>query len=170
MPWIDVDGEPVHVVLSRKNGAIELKDADKVAIADVVRCLRQRETNEHEPRVKKASGEDSRDIVRDLVRDRLRLGATVSNERGSGRSSLQMMGAPRNAVYIWCNSMFGYPKDLARRFHRTDMRIVSPSWLTVSNLGGADNLSIVIDHAAQLNAAQWESYMFWKQRKEARGG
>ena len=51
--------------------------------------------------------------------------------RQSGRSSEQMKAAPAGAVYVWVNSMLGYPKALARAVGREDLRIVGPHMVEV---------------------------------------
>jgi hypothetical protein len=80
-------------------------------------------------------------------------GLTMSDIRGSGRTARQMQAAPPKAVFVWCNGQHYYPRALARHLGRSDIRIVSPSWVgSGRSLGCAD--TIVVDHAAVLSARQ----------------
>ena len=69
----------------------------------------------------------------------------------SGKTSEQMKAAPKGAVYVWVNSMLGYPKALARAVGREDLRIVGPHMVEV--LRGRE---MVVDHAAVLTNRQLE--------------
>ena len=71
--------------------------------------------------------------------------------RQSGRTSEQMKAAPKGAVYVWVNSILGYPKALARSLGREDLRIVGPHM--VETLRGR---VFVVDHAAVLTNRQLE--------------
>ena len=55
------------------------------------------------------------------------------------------------AVYVWVNSMLGYPKALARAVGRGDLRIVGPHMLEV-----LAHRKMVVDHAAVLTNRQLE--------------
>ena len=79
----------------------------------------------------------------------------MSGDRESGRTSQQIQAAPPQAVFVWCNGYHGYPRALARHLGRSDIRIVSPSWVgSGRSLGCAD--TIVVDHAAVLSSRQHE--------------
>ncbi len=71
--------------------------------------------------------------------------------RGTGRTRTQMITAPRDAIFVWCNSEMDYPLALAKHLNRDDLRVVSPF---IFNRGGADikglDKAIVIDHAYRL--------------------
>ena len=62
-------------------------------------------------------------------------------ERGTGKTTEQIKNAPKNAVFVWCNSHLDYPKDLAIFLERPDLKIVSPNY----DLRGTRN--IIYDHA-----------------------
>lgn len=68
-------------------------------------------------------------------------------DRGTGRTTKQMQAAPLNAVFVWCNQHLDYPKKLARRIGRDDLKIVAPNWLD-DRWMGVEILGLVIDHAA----------------------
>ena len=66
--------------------------------------------------------------------------------RGTGRTTRQMEGAPAGALYVWCNGHLEYPKHLARKLGRDDLKIVSPEHYKVTSRG-RDVGSVVLDHA-----------------------
>lgn len=83
--------------------------------------------------------------------------------RQSGRSTQQMIDAPRGAIYIWPNAIAYYPNKLAQHLRRTDLVIVSPSILD----GNAIRLSgqraeVVVDHAAVLTEDQEHALKNWR--------
>jgi hypothetical protein len=67
----------------------------------------------------------------------------------SGRTTQQMLDAPPNAIYVWCNSLPEYPKKLARQLNRPDIKVVSAAWvLREENWKGfeRDTHHVVLDH------------------------
>lgn len=64
--------------------------------------------------------------------------------RGSGRTTRAMQNAPMNAVYVWCNDKLSYPRDLARKVGRDDLRIVGPDDIERRAPGAT---AILVDHA-----------------------
>lgn len=66
------------------------------------------------------------------------------------RTTDAIRSAPHGAVYVWCNDCLDYPKSVAARLGRADLRI-----LPVSVLGeGGIRLSglarpVVVDHAVR---------------------
>ena len=69
-------------------------------------------------------------------------------ERGSGATTKQMQEAPQGAVFIWVNGHFDYPRALANRLNRDDLKIVSPSWLETGQCRGIRCVAVILDHAA----------------------
>lgn len=76
--------------------------------------------------------------------------------RGTGRTTAQMKGALRGAVFVWVNHKLSYPRDLARKIGRDDLEIVSPDWLDRLGFAGRDLTDIVVDHAAELRGRQYD--------------
>jgi len=76
------------------------------------------------------------------------------DDRGSGRTTQQMLNAPLNSVFIWCNHRIDYPKRLACDLNRNDLVVVPPSWLSSCDWVGQTLTGIVIDHAAKLTGSQ----------------
>ncbi|WP_175784638.1 hypothetical protein [Burkholderia ambifaria] len=76
------------------------------------------------------------------------------NDRGTGRTTRQMLDAPQHAVFVWCNDYLGYARDLVHHVGRPDLQVVSPSWLERDR--GFGKCGIVIDHAARLSDRQAE--------------
>lgn len=74
-------------------------------------------------------------------------------ERGDGATSRQMQDAPRDAVFVWCRGELSYPKQLARRLGREDLKIVGPSWLE-EGWRGQRLSGLIVDHAAVLSDKQ----------------
>jgi len=58
-----------------------------------------------------------------------------------------MEAAPKNALFIWCNKHTEYPKQLARKLGREDLRIFSPGFLAEGRWRGMTFTGIVTDHA-----------------------
>ena len=82
----------------------------------------------------------------------------MDSVRGTGRTTQQMLKAPNGAYYIWCNSITTYPRSLALRLNRWDLRILPLSVLDrMEFFCGLRNVSIVIDHAAQFTTKQNEN-------------
>lgn len=77
--------------------------------------------------------------------------------RGTGRTTYQMLDAKVGSVFIWCNGHLDYPKELARRLHRKDLRIERPSWLSSNRWRGMRFPGIVVDHAAVLSEEELHS-------------
>jgi hypothetical protein len=66
-------------------------------------------------------------------------------KRGSGRTTKQMHEAPKNSVFVWANADLHYPKKLAEKLGRTDLKIVGPNWL-LNGWRGVQLSGLVIDH------------------------
>jgi hypothetical protein len=81
-------------------------------------------------------------------------------ERGTGRTTKQMVSAPACAVFVWCNGMLSYPNQLAQFLGRKDLEIVGPSWLEMDSWRGRDRLAfhLVTDHALHMTIKQYERY------------
>ena len=77
-----------------------------------------------------------------------------NQERGSDRTTAQMLGAPKDAVFVWCNEKLYYPNKLACSLGRSDLKIVGPSWLESHNNRGLRASGIVVDHWTKLNERQ----------------
>jgi hypothetical protein len=76
----------------------------------------------------------------------------VDTERGTGRTTKQMKDAPRGAIFISPHHAACYhDKNLAFALGRSDLTIVSPSWLIEHRWIGLELSGIVVDHAANLN-------------------
>jgi hypothetical protein len=77
-------------------------------------------------------------------------------ERGTGRTTRQMLEAPREAVFISCNPRArDHDRHLARKLGREDLKIVERSWLD-HGWYGKILTGIVIDHAAHLTEKEQE--------------
>ena len=76
----------------------------------------------------------------------------MSEERGTGRTSRQILEAPKGATFVWCSENLDYPKELSKILGRDDLRIVGPSWL--DNIKFMGKCSVTVDHAAELSPRQ----------------
>lgn len=83
--------------------------------------------------------------------------------RQTGRTTRQMQALPQGAVFVWVNGQLSYPKALARRIGREDLRIVGPSWVEQGQYRGMDLPEIEIDHAIRRMTER-----FWRGMIEAR--
>lgn len=81
----------------------------------------------------------------------------IDRTRANGITSMQMLLAPQDAIYIWCNNSLGYPRDLAKYIGRRDLKIYGPSHLGDARLAGHHLTGIVVDHAAHLTEFQYEN-------------
>lgn len=81
-------------------------------------------------------------------------------DRGTGITTRQMESAPKNAVYVWCNGVLFYPKELAKKIGRTDLEIVSPGRFDGYSFHGRMLSGLVLDHAAKLTDRQWENFKY----------
>lgn len=73
------------------------------------------------------------------------------SDRGTGLTTKQMQDAPRDAVFVWCNSHVSYPRALAKALDRADLVVRPLSWLELRNVMGRTFPGLVVDHAAQLD-------------------
>lgn len=74
-----------------------------------------------------------------------------NQERGGGKTTAQMLMAPKDAVCIWCSDRLYYPTKLAYSLGRSDLKIVGPSWLKSHSNRGLCVSWIVVDHWTKLN-------------------
>lgn len=85
---------------------------------------------------------------------------TDSSQRQEGRTTNQMLKAPIGAVYVWCNGDLYYPKQLARRLGREDLKVVPPSWFDPINVLKQRLTGLVVDHATSPHApGRYEAMM-----------
>ena len=74
---------------------------------------------------------------------------TPRTERPFGHSASAMLRAPRGAYYVVNHQGLGYYRSLARYLGRTDLRLVSVSWVQLNNvLGLPPTQAIEVDHYA----------------------
>ena len=79
--------------------------------------------------------------------------------RGTGRTTKQMLAAPKGAVYIWPNSHLYYPKHLAIDLGRADL-IIRGAEVFDTNfffLGGHFS-GLILDHAVTLFGKRANNY------------
>ena len=68
-----------------------------------------------------------------------------NKKRGAGRTTKQMQAAAKNSVFVWHHHSTEYPKELAKKIGRTDLKIVSSGWLWYG-WQGKELSGLVIDH------------------------
>lgn len=84
---------------------------------------------------------------------------TEDADRGSGRTTQQMLAAPRNAVFVWCyQGSLPYARELARKHGREDLTVVSPLRFETDYFRGREISGLVLDHATRLNDRQRRGY------------
>lgn len=80
-------------------------------------------------------------------------------DRGEGTTTGQMQNSPKGAVFVWVNHHLDYPRQLARKLKRDDLKIVSPEWLSdPMRWAGLELSALVLDHAAHLSPRQWDGW------------
>ena len=67
--------------------------------------------------------------------------------RGTGLTTKQIEDAPKNSVFVWCNSHTYYPKRMAVDLGREDLRVVSKYWILRADNYRGRNLEVTFDHA-----------------------
>ncbi len=70
-----------------------------------------------------------------------------------GRTSQQLLDAPRAATFVWCTNNLSYVRALARHLGRTDLVLVSKQGLEHGLCNGRRGL-IVVDHALWLTTEE----------------
>lgn len=78
----------------------------------------------------------------------------VDPNRGTGRTTRQMVGAPLNSVYIWNSAYCKAAHDIALRAGREDLTILPYTWLDQAGRAREVNKYITVDHAVRLTALQ----------------
>jgi hypothetical protein len=82
----------------------------------------------------------------------------ADDARGTGRTALQMLAAPEDAVFVWCAHDTGYPHALAKFLSRDDLRIERRSWLGHRpNWLGRRFTAVVLDHELRRTLSVGES-------------
>lgn len=85
----------------------------------------------------------------------------IEQLRGSGQTTRAMREAPKNAVYVWCNSVLLYPRRLAAAIGRSDLQIEMPSFLS-ERAFGRNYSGIVMDHATWKMATSEQIAIYMK--------
>ena len=67
--------------------------------------------------------------------------------RGSGQTTRQMQATPLGGVFVWCNDSLQYPKMIAVKIGRSDIKIVGPYWLDNEKWRGLELTGLTVDHA-----------------------
>lgn len=70
--------------------------------------------------------------------------------RGDGATTRQMLAAPIGSHYVWVNNRLEYPRCLALKLGREDLKIVSPDFFRFDDWEGIRFAAIIVDHAADL--------------------
>ena len=83
---------------------------------------------------------------------------STTRRRGSGTTAMQMRDCAQSAIYVWVNGQLDYPKRLALHLGRSDLRIVSPSFLSNYQFAGLRMTDLVLDHACELNSMELYGY------------
>lgn len=80
-------------------------------------------------------------------------------ERGTGRTTAQMLAASNGACFVWCNgTSLAYARSLAEFLGRADLHVVSPIWAFEGpGLRGTRN-EVVVDHAFVADARTRDGY------------
>lgn len=84
---------------------------------------------------------------------------TINADRGTGRTTRQMQSAPIGAVFVWCSADVSYPRALANKIGRTDLKILPADRLADdSNWYRGEKLTgVVLDHAAVPDEREWRN-------------
>lgn len=84
----------------------------------------------------------------------------TDSNRGTGRTTRQILAAPANAIYIWPeHRSIADAKTLAASLGRSDIKFVTPDWLNEAYRGQSRINQPVIDHGTKLTDMQWIAYI-----------
>lgn len=75
--------------------------------------------------------------------------------RGNGETTRQMQALPAGGLLIWCNDLLDYPRRLAHKIGRSDIRIESQLFLDSDRWRGTVFSGVAVDHAASLTWDEW---------------
>jgi hypothetical protein len=85
-------------------------------------------------------------------------GRETLTERRTGRTTKQMQEAPPGAIFVWCNGHLWYPRQLARRLGREDLRIIGPHQISPALAGVCP--AVVLDHACPRMPENWRDLIY----------
>ena len=80
----------------------------------------------------------------------------------TGRTTDQMINAPMGAIYVWHLADIRYPKQLARRLGRTDLRFMSVDDLEAGKLLGLQYATVMLDHYAANRLSERAHTALWE--------
>ena len=87
----------------------------------------------------------------------------VFGGRQSGRTTKQMLDAPKNALFVWCSLDTRYAKHLANQLGRSDLEIVGRNvFSNIDKIRGKRFSGIILDHAIDLPSWEYEDYLLIK--------
>lgn len=138
IPWESTEAQARCVALHAAK-LLGQADADRRKLWDIISAV---ECNY--PRVESLSDDEAREVLLSLCRTVLE-----KRDRGTGRTTAQMIAAPTNAAYVWpVSRSVVYAKDLARSLGREDLKVVDRSWLSGPESRGWRN-AVIVDHAVE---------------------
>lgn len=77
------------------------------------------------------------------------------NDRGTGRTTRQILAAPQRSFYVCPNSRArSYTRSLAAHLGRSDLWMVDPDWLDRGACRGLFSDQVTIDHSVELTVRQ----------------
>jgi hypothetical protein len=83
----------------------------------------------------------------------------------TGKTTTQLLDAPHQALFVWCNTRTDYAKALAHHLGRDDLQVVSPGALSrIDFVNGRKFTGVVIDHATVLSIEQIRGLAVTKRR------
>jgi hypothetical protein len=84
-------------------------------------------------------------------------------QRGTGRTTRQMQALRKGGYFVWLHSNIYYPRQLALKLGRGDIKIMSPEWVLNRRWEGLKLPDLVLDHAMHtVNFRnQSELSLFW---------
>jgi len=82
----------------------------------------------------------------------------MNENRQTGRTTRQIIDAPKNAIYVWpFRSSIIYAKRIAREYGREDLEIIPECLFRPYKIQSRRGVSVVIDHATELSREGWEA-------------
>jgi hypothetical protein len=84
----------------------------------------------------------------------------ITETRGTGVTHSQLENCPKGSIFIWCTNDTWYPKRLAAKIDRGDIRVERASILDGNDWQkylGMELPAVITDHALQMNSERFRN-------------
>jgi hypothetical protein len=95
----------------------------------------------------------------------------IDSFRGTGRTTTQLKNLPARATFFWYTNDTYYPKALAKKLNREDIKVYPRSSLANPHkFYGLAYFKFALDHATSsfMSLAEWDGLIDLRERERAR--